>query len=382
MSAKTKTALIAMSGGVDSSVAALLMQEAGYDCTAVMMRLCDGSPQCAPPVELEDEHALMRRARRPGAPPVPTGADSAIESARKVADQLNIPLHAIDLTEDFAREVIEEFVTSYESGETPNPCITCNRELKFGRLLEYAAKLGYDLLVTGHYARTRYVAASGRWQLLRAADATKDQSYVLYGLTQAQLASVRFPLGEMSKSETRARAASAGLGNANKPDSQDICFIPDGDYGAFIDHWRATAAVPGEILDEQGSVIGQHKGMARYTIGQRKGLEVAAGRPVYVIAKDPQRNTVTLGDDAGLYHKSLLARAVNWVSIAPCTEPLHASVKTSYRSKGSPATIHQHEDGYLQVDFDEPVRAATPGQAVVAYDGDVVLVGATIASVF
>ncbi|MCL2882320.1 MAG: tRNA 2-thiouridine(34) synthase MnmA [Coriobacteriia bacterium] len=337
-----------MSGGVDSSVAALLMQEQGYDCTGVTMRFC--------------------------------GAGD-VESARNVADRLGMPFETLDLTEDFAREVIEGFVAAYEAGETPNPCIVCNREFKFRRLLEYAAEHDYAVLATGHYARTRYEAASERWQLLRATDTHKDQSYVLYGLTQAQLASVRFPLGEMSKPETRMRATEEGFDNAEKPDSQDICFIPDGDYGAFIEQWRGVTEAPGEILDEQGVVIGQHKGMARYTIGQRKGLEVAAGRPIYVIAKDPRRNTVTLGDETELYHQSLQARAVNWVSIAPTLEPLRALVKTSYRGAGSAATIHQREDGSLQVDFDEPVRAATPGQAVVAYKGDLVLVGATIDSV-
>ena len=358
-----------MSGGVDSSVTALLMQEQGYACTGVTMRLYDESRQYV------GGDAL-------GAPPVPTGNNAASDEARIVADRLSIPFRIIDLTEDFACEVIENFVSSYEAGETPNPCVDCNRELKFGRLLAYAAKLGCDVLATGHYARTRYDEASGRWQLLRAADPAKDQSYVLYGLTQAQLARVRFPLGEMRKSETRARAAEAGFANADKPDSQDICFVPDGDYGAFIERWRGVASLPGDILDEQGQVIGQHKGMARYTIGQRKGLEVAAGHPVYVLAKDPERNTVTLGDEAGLYHKGLLARNVNWVSVAPTAEPLRALVKTSYRSPGSPAQIQQRADGLLQVNFDAPIRAATPGQAVVAYNNDLVLAGATIVSVF
>ncbi|MCL2655027.1 MAG: tRNA 2-thiouridine(34) synthase MnmA [Coriobacteriia bacterium] len=340
-----------MSGGVDSSVAALLMQEQGYACVAVTMRLHDEG-------------------------------DSAAESARAVANKLGIPFHVLDLTKDFADEVIEAFVASYESGETPNPCINCNRALKFGRLLAYADKLNCDVLATGHYARTRYVAASERWQLLRASDAVKDQSYVLYGLTQAQLARVRFPLGDRAKSETRARAAEAGFANADAPDSQDICFVPDGDYGAFIARWRGAPPAPGDILDDRGQVIGQHKGMERYTIGQRKGLELAVGRPVYVTAKDPVRNTVTLGDEARLYHQGLLARAVNWVSIPPTIEPLRAQVKTSYRSPAVPATIQQREGGLLQVTFDAPIRAATPGQAVVAYDGDLVLAGATITSVF
>jgi len=342
-----ETAVIAMSGGVDSSVAALLMREAGYACTGVTMRLAD---DCAPD----------------------------IEAARAVATQLSMPLEVVDLTEDFTREVIAKFVASYEAGETPNPCIDCNRELKFGRLLAWADERGAELLATGHYARTRYDATSGRWQLLRAADITKDQSYVLYSLTQAQLARVRFPLGELSKSEARERATAAGLPSASSPESQDICFVPDGDYAAFIERWRGAALKPGDILDAQGRVIGRHRGVERYTIGQRKGLEVAAGHPVYVIAKDAARGTITLGEEEQLYHRSLIARAVNWVSIAPDSAPLRAQVKTSYRSPARSATITPLTEGRLQVDFDEPVRGATPGQAVVAYDGDLVLAGATI----
>jgi len=368
------TALIAMSGGVDSSVAALLMQEQGYACTGATMRLYDDKTIMYP--------NLCVGCADPGAPPTMAGKDSAIEAACGVAKKLDMPFCVFNLTEDFAHEVIEKFVTAYEAGETPNPCINCNQHLKFERLLACATELGLDVLATGHYARTHYDEASGRWQLLRAADPTKDQSYVLYGLTQAQLARVRFPLGGMRKTETRARAVEAGFANADKPDSQDICFVPDGDYGAFIEQWRGAVSQPGDILDEQEQVIGQHKGMARYTIGQRKGLEVAVGHPVYVLAKDPTHNTVTLGDETGLYHKGLLARSVNWVSVAPTTEPLRALVKTSYRSPGSPALIQQREDGLLQIDFDEPVRAATPGQAVVAYDNDLVLAGATIDSVF
>ena len=336
-----------MSGGVDSSLSALLMVEAGFACIGVTMRLAEN---CAPDVE----------------------------AARAVATQLGMPLAVIDLTEDFTREVIAKFVASYEAGETPNPCIDCNRELKFGRLLTWADERGAELLATGHYARTRYDAASKRWQLLRAADANKDQSYVLYSLTQAQLARVRFPLGELSKTEVRARAAAAGLANASSPESQDLCFAPDGDYAGFIERWRGKPPKPGDILDPQGRVIARHKGIERYTIGQRKGLEIAAGHPVYVIAKDAARNTVTLGEEEQLYHRSLIAHAVNWVSIAPSSEALRAQVKTSYRSPARPATITPLSEGRLQVDFDEPVRGATPGQAVVAYEGDLLLAGATI----
>ena len=370
--AASESALVALSGGVDSSVAALLMQERGYDCVGATMRLYD-EQQSTPGRDV------------PGAPPAGTdfGPDAAaIESARAVARALDMPFVVLNFTREFTGEVIEPFVAAYEAGETPNPCVNCNRALKFGRLLAYANDLGCKVLATGHYARTRFDASSGRWQLLRALDTRKDQSYVLYGLTQAQLARVRFPLGEMDKSATRERAAQAGFINADKADSQDICFVPDGDYGAFIERWRKESLQPGDVIDAQGKVIGQHRGMARYTIGQRKGLEVAVGHPVYVIAKDPVQNTVVLGESAQLYHKHLLARKVNWVSIAPTTEPLRALVKTSYRGSGAPATILQRKDGLLQVDFDAPVRAAAPGQAVVAYGGDLVLLGATITSVF
>jgi len=369
-----------MSGGVDSSVAALLMQEQGYACTGVTMRLYDDSV-----LGLDSDEVVC--------------AESSccslrdVEAARKVATTLRMPFHVFNFAEDFASAVIEKFVASYEAGQTPNPCIDCNRYLKFERLLARAAELDFDVLATGHYARTRYDEASGRWQLLRGLDATKDQSYVLYGLTQAQLERVRFPLGEMRKTEVRTRAGAAGFVNANKPDSQDICFVPDGDYGAFIERWRtgvATSALePGDILDAQGTVIGKHKGLARYTIGQRKGLEVAVGHPVYVIEKDYERNTITLGENAELYHAGLIARAANWVSIAPTTRPLQVTVKTTYRGSGHGATItaltapgEAPGSTRLRVDFDEPVRAAAPGQAMVAYDGDLLLCGATIDSVF
>ena len=357
-----------MSGGVDSSVAALLMQEQGFRCTGVTLRLYDDAA-----LGLDDEALAAFESS--------CCSLRDVESARRVAGVLGMPFYVFNFAEDFTREVIGKFVASYEAGETPNPCIDCNRYIKFERLLARAAELGFDVLATGHYARSRYDKASGRWQLLRGLDAGKDQSYVLYGLTQAQLGRVRFPLGAMRKTETRTRAAAAGFTNADKPDSQDICFVPDGDYGAFIERWRAAPARPGDILDTQGRVIGRHKGLMRYTIGQRKGLEVAAGHPVYVVAKDVAHNTITLGEEAELYHRRLIARELNWVSVAPTADPQRALVKTSYRSRGQMATITACEGGRLQVDFDEPVRGATPGQAVVAYDDDLVLCGATIDTV-
>ncbi|MCL2324006.1 MAG: tRNA 2-thiouridine(34) synthase MnmA [Actinomycetia bacterium] len=341
-----ETALIAMSGGVDSSVAALLMVEAGYDCIGVTLNLA-------------------------GDTAAPAAAD-----AHRVAERLGISHVVLDCRDDFAHEVIEPFVATYEAGETPNPCVGCNRTMKFARLLACADEQGIDIIATGHYART---CPGERVQLLRGADPAKDQSYVLSGLTQDQLVRVRFPLGALSKQEVRQRAAAAGLANADSPDSQDVCFIADGDHGAFIERWRGVALEPGEILDTTGSVIGHHRGLARYTIGQRKGLEVAAGHPVYVVAKDVERNIVTLGEEADLFVRSLVACDPNWVSIDVPTGPLSAEVKISYRSPARPARVTPLQNGRLRVDFDEPVRAAAPGQAVVAYDGDRVICGATIA---
>ena len=356
---REKTALVAMSGGVDSSVAAYLLCDCGYDVTGATMRLYRSS------------QLGLGRAK------VCCSLDD-IDDARAVADELNIPFEVLDYTKDFRSEIIDRFVRVYEEGGTPNPCIDCNRVMKFGKLFEYADENGIEFIATGHYARVEYDEAKGRWLLRKALDASKDQSYVLYCLTQPQLARVRFPLGEMTKAETRALAESLGFVNARKHDSQDICFVPDGDYAGFMERYTGKAYPAGDFLDAEGNPVGRHKGAVRYTIGQRKGLGIAMGEPVYVFAKDMERNTVSLGPEENLFKRTLYAADVNWIAIAELTEPVRVKAKTRYRQKEQPATIYPEADGTVRAEFDEPQRAITPGQAVVFYDGDLVVGGGTI----
>ena len=351
---EAKKVLIAMSGGVDSSAAALLLRQQGYQCDGAMLRLYNG--------EVEGTCC---------------SADDAAE-ARSVAYGLGMRFYVFNETEQFARDVMDHFVSEYCVGRTPNPCIDCNRCLKFGTLLERALVLGYDYLATGHYARVDYDAASGLYRLLRGRDRHKDQSYVLYQLTQHQLAHLLLPVGEFDKPTIRDKARQAGLINADKSDSQDICFVPDGDYGAFLREYGRVSMVPGDFVDESGHVLGRHKGLPCYTIGQRKGLGVAAGRHVYVLKKDEASNTITLGDNEALFSSRLTAGAVNWIAGQTPEEPLRITAKTRYSQTEAPATVTPLPDGRIQVDFDQPQRAITPGQAVVLYDGEVVLGGGTI----
>lgn len=351
-----KKALIAMSGGVDSSVVAWLMQSKGFDCAGAIMELC--SP------------AL------PGF--VPT---TAVEDARNVAQRLGIPFYVLDHTDTFRENVVETFVRTYEDGGTPNPCIACNQKLKFGAFLEQALAMGFDYIATGHYARIEKDPDTGRYLLLRAADKAKDQSYFLYSLTQHQLSHTRFPLGTFTKEEARALAAQQGFLNARKRDSQDICFIPDGNYLSFMEKYRGIAYPAGDYLNTEGKVIGKHCGAVGYTIGQRKGLGIALGAPAYVCAKDMERNTVTLGKNEDLFHSQLLAKDWNWISISQLTAPLRVTAKVRYRHTEQPATVYPEENGYARVVFDAPQRAITAGQAVVLYDGDRVIGGGTITQV-
>ena len=354
-----KTAFIAMSGGVDSSVAAYRMLAQGYACTGVTMRLFRN----------ED-------IGRSAAHPCCSQAD--IDDASEVAFQLDIPHFVADLTAPFRQEVIDKFVRTYACGGTPNPCIDCNRYMKFDRLLRLADEKGIDCVVTGHYARIEYDAVSGRYLLKKALDASKDQSYVLSMLTQAQLARIRFPLGGMQKADVRAIAEEQGFCNARKHDSQDICFVPDGDYGRFLEAYTGRQTPPGDLLDTDGNLIGTHRGAARYTLGQRRGLAVAAGERVYVVAKDMARNTVTLGPDAALYSRALCADEMNWLSVPAPDRPLRCMAKVRYRQTEQPATVEALDATHIRVEFDAPQRAVTPGQAVVLYDGDAVLGGGTI----
>ena len=357
-----KKALIAMSGGVDSSVAAYLTQQAGFDCIGVTMRLYDNLP---------DE-----------------GCDSRtccsledVEDARSVARRLGMPFYAFNFKADFREKVIEKFIHCYECGLTPNPCIECNRHLKFDHLLRRGMELGCDCVVTGHYAQIMQDAQTGRYILYKAVDKSKDQSYVLYSLTQQQLSHTLFPLGGLTKNEARTIAEEQGFINARKHDSQDICFVPDGDYVAFMERYTGKDYPAGNFLDLNGNVVGQHQGAVRYTLGQRKGLGLAMGAPVYVCAKDMEQNTVTVGPNEALYATSLLANDWNWFPFPELTAPLHVSAKARYNQPPQPATVYPEADGTARVVFDTLQRALTPGQAVVLYDGDMVVGGGTIIKV-
>ena len=357
-----KKALIAMSGGVDSSVAAYLTQQAGFQCTGATMRLFDNS------ILGQDQESTC------------CSLDD-VEDARSVARRLGFPFYVFNFKDDFEEKVIRKFIHCYECGATPNPCIDCNRYLKFDHLLRRGYELGCDVVVTGHYARIRQDETTGRYLLYKAADLSKDQSYVLYSLSQEQLAHTRFPLGEMTKAEARAIAEEQGFINARKHDSQDICFVPDGDYVAFMERYTGKKYTPGNYLDLQGNVVGRHKGAVSYTLGQRKGLNLAMGTPVYVCAKDMEKNTVTVGPNEALFSTTLRATDWNWFPFAELTDPIRVSAKARYNQQPQPATVYPEENGMARVVFDQAQRALTPGQAVVLYDGEMVVGGGTITEV-
>ena len=350
-----KKALIGMSGGVDSSVAAWLMQEAGYDCIGATMRLYDGNAEDSTCCGLDD-----------------------VEDARSVAHRLGIPHYVFNFKADFEERVIRKFVNSYESGATPNPCIDCNRYLKFDRLLRRALELGMEYVVSGHYAQIRQDGDTGRYLLYKAADKGKDQTYFLACLNQHQLSHIRVPLGGLTKAEVRQIAEQNGFVNARKRDSQDICFVPDGDYGAFLERYTGKSYSAGDYLDLQGNVVGRHKGAVCYTKGQRKGLGLALGTPVYVCGKDMQRNTVTVGPNDALFSPALRANDWNWLPFPALTQPLRVTAKIRHSQFEQPATVYPEDNGSARLEFDTPQRAVTPGQAVVLYDGDLVIGGGTI----
>lgn len=356
--------MMAMSGGVDSSVAAALLTEAGYAVTGATMKLF-------------------------GADVVGPGGDSAccslddVEDARAVCRRLGIPHCTFNFGELFGEAVIDRFCAAYKRGATPNPCIDCNRYLKFEALQRRRRELGLDAVATGHYARRAFDESTGRWQLLRARDGAKDQSYVLYHLTQDTLAHLLFPLGELTKAEVRALARARGFGNAEKAESQDICFVPDGDYAGFIERRcggidDAVAFQPGEIVDRAGRVLGEHRGLIHYTVGQRKGIGVAAREPLYVFAKDMEANRLVVGTAAEVQVSSVTARDVNFIAVDCLEAPCSVQVKTHYRQRPVAATARQIGPDELAIVFDEPQRACAPGQAAVLYDGEVVIGGGTI----
>ena len=358
----TPGALIAMSGGVDSTVAAYLMKQAGCRCMGATMRLYQtedlgqsGFHTCCSAKDVED--------------------------AAEGAFQLDIPFEVVNYTEEFREKVIAKFIETYEAGGTPNPCIDCNRTMKFDKMLDFAREHGLDYVVTGHYARIEQDPATGRWLLKKALYTDKDQSYVLWSLTQEQLKHVQFPLGGMEKCEVRALAEAHNFINARKHDSQDICFVQNGSYADFIEQYTGKTYPPGDFVDTDGNVLGQHRGVIRYTIGQRKGLGLALPAPLYVKSVDIEKNTVTLSPESELFKKELTASGINLISVAEIKEPLHIKAKVRYRQPEQWATVTQMGPDSLKVVFDEPQRAITCGQSVVLYDGDRVLGGGTIDSV-
>ncbi len=349
-----KTALIGMSGGVDSSVAAFLTLQEGFSCIGGTMRLHNRS----------------------------CGGSDDVSDARAVAEKLGIGHAVFDFQEMFTNSVMDPFVTCYESGLTPNPCIRCNKTMKFGAMLDKALELGCEYVVSGHYARILFDEDSGRYLLYKAADKAKDQTYFLACLSQHQLAHIRFPLGSLTKEEVRTIAQQQGFLNAKKKDSQDICFVPDGDYVSFMEQHTGKAYPSGQYLDLSGKVVGTHRGAVCYTIGQRKGLGIALGAPVYVCAKDMEANTVTVGPNEALFTNALRAEDMTWFPFPALAEPMAVTVKVRHSQQEQPATVYPEENGRVRVVFDKSQRAVTPGQAVVLYQGDLVIGGGTITEAF
>ena len=347
-----------MSGGVDSTTAALLLQEAGYDVVGVTLKMFDSKD-----IGLGDEG---------------DSSVSNVADAKSAAERFGFPHYVFDFCSCFRKHVIDHFIAEYESGRTPNPCVDCNKHVKLGQLFAKAEKLGCDYIATGHYANVKFDEETGRWLLLRGEDRQKDQSYMLYTLTQKQLAHILFPLGQLHKTEIRDRAETAGLANARKPDSQDICFVPDGDYARVIQNIAKRAPQPGKFVHLDGTVLGTHKGQLHYTIGQRKGLGIAYRYPLYVVRKDVEKNIVYLGPQDALYSDTLIAENCNLISIPELTGPLRVTAKPRYRAKDVPAVIEPAAEGSIKVTIDDPQRALTPGQAVVFYQDDVVVGGGTI----
>ncbi|MGM9540645.1 tRNA 2-thiouridine(34) synthase MnmA [Anaerovibrio sp.] len=341
-----KRIAVAMSGGVDSSLTAALLQEQGHEVAGITMNLSDCSA-------------------------------GAVSDAKIVADFLGIPHHVADFRALFQKKVIDYFLDEYAAGRTPNPCVACNPGVKFGGLIAEAARLGYDYLATGHYAGIHYSEATGRYNISKGTDGNKDQAYALYRLKQEQLAHVITPLGGWVKTDTRAEAVRRNLPVANKPESQEICFVPD-DYKEYLLRCRPELRRPGDIVDTSGRVLGRHEGVAFYTVGQRKGLGIAAEKPLYVIALDAEKNQVIAGGNQEVFSRELVAEKLNWVAIGELTEPMRAGVKIRYGAKEADALLTPREDGTVLVSFDAPQRAVTPGQSAVFYRGNDVLGGGII----
>lgn len=353
-------ALIAMSGGVDSSVSALLIKQQGFECIGCTMKLYANEDACVPREKtccsLDD-----------------------VADARNVANRLQIPYYVFNFTDDFREKVIHKFIDCYEKGITPNPCIDCNRYMKFDKLYERAKILGCDYIVTGHYARIEKIGE--RFYLKKAVDLSKDQSYVLYHLNEEQLAHTMFPLGELKKTEVREIAREHGFVNADKRESQDICFVPNGDYAQVIEHHTGKHYPAGDFVDKDGHVLGQHRGIIHYTIGQRKGLAISADRRLYVGSICPKNNTVCLCDRDDLLRKEATAVEFHWINGVPTESKFSCQVKIRYNQKEQPATVEVVAPDKVKIIFDQPQRAITPGQAAVLYQGDIVLGGGVLACI-
>ena len=369
----TQTIAVAMSGGVDSSTVAAMLRAEGHKVVGLTMQLWN----------------QRRLAGHPGMPEQVQGRCCSIDDvydARRVAEDLDIPYYVVNHEERFENDVVRPFVEEYLSGRTPIPCSLCNNHLKFDQLLVTARQIGADLLATGHYARCEFDPERKRWLLKRAADLSKDQTYFLFGLTQEQLSRTRFPLGEMTKSEVRDRARRHELALAEKPESQEICFVPGGDYKKFIDAYlveqgESPPDTSGDIVTGEGEILGQHEGIHNFTVGQRKGLGVATGSPLYVLKIDGEKGQVTVGANDDLLSRSLIAHKMNWIAIDALQKPMRLYAKIRHRHEPAPATVENTGNDEVCVTFDEPQRAITPGQAVVFYDGDIVVGGGWIAEV-
>ena len=366
-----KTIAVAMSGGVDSSTVAAMLRAEGHQVIGLTMQLWN----------------QRRLASHPGMPEAVQGRCCSLDDvydARRVAETLGIPYYVVNHEERFERDVVRPFVEEYLSGRTPIPCSLCNNHLKFDQLLIVAQQIGADALATGHYARVEFDEQRGRWLLKRAADLAKDQTYFLFGLRQEQLSRTLFPLGEMSKPQVRELARQHGLALAEKPDSQEICFVPGGDYKNFLDAYLAEQGeslpdTAGELVTSSGEVIGEHNGIHHFTVGQRKGLGVATGSPLYVIQIKGEARQVVVGNQEELYSRTLRARHVNLISVDELREPMRVTVKIRHKHAGAAATLEKSGADEVLVTFDESQRAITPGQAAVFYAGDIVVGGGWIA---